>query len=117
MTEHEKNLNQKRITEQSDTQIARREYNKLRNHDKETGLIDNGNNYLPTQNQSVNNYRNYEEYKIPVRIQGTTEGITLTNDDFFLLVYLVIAQRDFIYRELILNQHEPVFYHTMSLKV
>jgi hypothetical protein len=47
VTEHEKNSNQWRITEQSDTQIARSEYNKLRNHDNETGLTDNGTYYLP----------------------------------------------------------------------
>ena len=33
VTEHEKNSNQSRFTEQSDPQIGRSEYNKLRNHD------------------------------------------------------------------------------------
>ena len=69
VTENEKNPNQSRITEQSDTQISRSEYNKLRNHDNETGLTDNGTNYLPTHDQSENNYCNNDEYKIPVRIQ------------------------------------------------
>jgi predicted RNase H-like nuclease (RuvC/YqgF family) len=83
VTEHEKNLNQSRITEQSDTQIARSEYNKLRNH-SETGLTNNSTTYLPTYDQSENNYCNNDEYKIPVRIQGTTEDIKSTNDDIFV---------------------------------
>ena len=83
VTEHEKNLNQSRITEQSDTQIAHSDYNKLRNHN-ETGLTNNGTNYLPTHDQSENYYCNNDEYKIPVRIQGTTEDIKSTNDDFFV---------------------------------
>ena len=45
MTEHEKNSKQSRITEQSDTQIALSEYNKLRNHDNETGLTGTGVTY------------------------------------------------------------------------
>jgi hypothetical protein len=86
VTEHEKNSKQSRITEQSDTQIALSEYNKLRNHDNETGLTGTGTNYLPTQDQSENIYRNNDEYKIPVRIQRTTEDIKSTNDDFFVEV-------------------------------
>ena len=51
VTEHEKNSNQSRFTEQSDPQIGRSEYNKLRNHDNETGLTDNVLNiYLHTIN-------------------------------------------------------------------
>jgi hypothetical protein len=84
VTEHEKNSNQSRFTEQSDPQIGRSEYNKLRNHDNETGLTDNGTTYLPTYDQSENIYCNNDEYKIPVRIQRTTEDIKSTNDDFFV---------------------------------
>ena len=52
--------------------------------DSETVLTDNGTNYLPTHDQYENNYCNNDEYKIPVRIQGTTEEIKSTNDDFFV---------------------------------
>ena len=89
---------------------------KLRNHDNETGLTDNGTKYLPTYDQSENIYCNNDEYKIPVRIQRTTEDIKSTNDVFFVGVSRKRSVR-FYLSGIDSKSTVPVFYDTLNLKV